>query len=106
MIGELAWIEKETYAIWRCYPKWELERIWDSFIMKNDGWEYDIYKDIKGEITMARISNSAQDALKKHGYFFLHHQHYSYIKIHRSVIQSYQFPRFMSNRLLLIDMMR
>jgi len=30
--------------------------------MKNDGWEYKIYKEIKGEITVARISNSAQDA--------------------------------------------
>jgi len=41
--------------------------------MKNDGWEYEIYKELKREITVARISNSAQDTLKKHGDFFLHH---------------------------------
>jgi len=35
--GEVAWIEKGTYAIWKCYPKWKVERRWDSFFTRNDG---------------------------------------------------------------------
>lgn len=78
--GEVRWIERGTYAIWKCYPKWKVERRWDSFFMRNDGWEYEIYKELKGEIVVARISNSTQDALRKNGEFFIHHQHYSYIR--------------------------
>lgn len=75
-------------------------------MMKNNGWEYEIYKELKGEITVAQISNAAQDALKKHGDFVLHHQHFSYIRIHESAIRPYQLPRFVSNRMLLMEMMR
>lgn len=74
--------------------------------MRNDGWEYQIYKEIKGEVAIARISNLAQDALRKHGDFFVHHQDYSYIRIYGSVVEPYRLPRYVSNIILLMEMMR
>lgn len=65
--------------------------------MRNDGWKYEIYKELKGEITIARISNSTEDALRKHGDFFIHHQHYSYICVYGSIVEPYQLPRYVSN---------
>lgn len=47
--GEVAMIEKGTYAIWKYYPKWKIERRWDGFFMRNDEWEYEIYKELKAE---------------------------------------------------------
>jgi len=58
-------------TIWKCYLKWRIERRWESFKMMNDGWEYLIYKEIKSEVVVAKISNSNQDALKRHGDFFI-----------------------------------
>lgn len=72
-LGEANLIQRGTYAIWKCYPKWRIERRWENNMMKSDGWVYEIYKELKGEITVVRISNSAQDALRKHGDFFIHH---------------------------------
>lgn len=57
--GEAIWVEKGIYVVWKCYRKWKVERRWDSFFMKNDGWKYEIYKELKGEITVTKISNSA-----------------------------------------------
>ena len=74
--------------------------------MRNDGWEYAIYKELKGEVAVPRISNSAQQALRRHGDFFVHHQQYSYIRIYGSDIEPYQLPRYVSNRLMLMEMMR
>jgi len=105
-LGKTTWIQKGNYAVWKCYPKWKVERRWDSFTMKNDGWEFDIYKELKGETTIPRISNSTQDALRKHGDFFVHHQHYCYIRIYGSTVEPYQLPKFLSNCLLLMEMMR
>jgi len=104
--GEASWVQKGTYAIWKCYSKWKIERRWNSFAMRNDGWEYQIYKEIKGEVTVARISNSAQDALRKHGDFFVHHQDYSYIRLYGSTVEPHQLLRYVSNKLLLMEMMR
>lgn len=55
--GDLSLINKRT-TIWKCYPKWMIERRWESFEMMNDGCEYLIYKEIKGKVAVARISNS------------------------------------------------
>lgn len=68
---DVSWVKKGKYAIWNCYPKWKIERRWNSFVIRNDGWEYLIYKEIKGEVAVAKISNSTQDALRKHGDFFI-----------------------------------
>lgn len=56
--GDISLINKGS-TIWKCYPKWRIERRWESFEMMNDRWEYLIYKEIKGEVAVARISNSA-----------------------------------------------
>ena len=48
ILGVIAWIEKGNYVVWRCYPKWKIEWRWDYYTMKNDGWEFDIYKELKG----------------------------------------------------------
>lgn len=48
---------KKGSAIWKCHLKWKVERRWDGFVMRNDGWKYLIYKEIKGEVVVARISN-------------------------------------------------
>lgn len=98
-------IYKGTYAVSKCYPKWRVERRWDNFFMSNDGWKYGIYKELKGEVRITRILNSAQDALKKHGDFFIHHHHYSYIRIHGSTMEPYQLSRYVSNRLVMMEMM-
>lgn len=105
-LGEVASIIKGNVYVWRCYPKWRIERRWNDFMMRNDGWEFEIYKDFKGEITVPRISNSAQEALKRHGDFFVHRQHYSYIRIYGSDIEPYQLSRYVSNRLMLMEMMQ
>ena len=105
-LGEVALVSKGNVSIWRCYPKWRIERRWNDFVMRNDGWEYAIYKELKGEVAVPRVSNSAQQALKRHGDFFVHHQQYSYIRIYGSDIEPYQLPRYVSNRLMLMEMMR
>lgn len=74
--------------------------------MKSDGWEYEIYKELKGEINVARIFNSSQHTLRKHGDFYIHHQHYSYIRLYGSTVEPYQLPRYVKNRMLLMEMMR
>lgn len=104
-LREITLIAKGNVSIWRCYPKWRIER-WNDFVIRNDGWEFVIYKELKGDVTVPRISNSAQQALKRHGDFFVHHQHYSYIRIYGSNIEPYQLPRYVSNRLMLMEMMR
>lgn len=104
--GEASWVKKGMYVVWNCYSKWKLERRWDSFMMRNDGWEYLINKEIKGEVVVTRISNSIQDALRKHGDIFIQHEDYSYIRLYGSAMEPYLLPRYVSNRIFLMEMMR
>lgn len=94
------------HSVWQCYPKWKIERRWNNFFMRNDGWEDEIYKELKGEVSVSRISNPAKDALKRYVNFFLQDSNISYIRIYGSSIESYQLPLYVSNRLVLMEMMR
>lgn len=57
VFGDKDKFRKGTYPVWQCYPKWKIERRWSSFFMRNDGWEYEIDKEIKAEVTVQIISN-------------------------------------------------
>lgn len=70
-LGEEALIMEGSHAVWKCYPKWRFERRWNSYFMRNDGWQYEIYKELKREVSISRISNSTKYALKRYGDFFL-----------------------------------
>lgn len=37
-LGEVALIEKGKSTIWKCYPKWRIERRWDDFAMGNSSF--------------------------------------------------------------------
>lgn len=48
-LGNEGILEKGNYPVWQFYSLWRLERRWNNFFKRNDVWDYEIYKEIKGK---------------------------------------------------------
>lgn len=93
-------------SIWRAYPKWWLESRWDHYAMRNDGWEYQIYKEIKGNQMVKRIFDSAIEAIRGHAYYLLEDPTHTYIRVYGYEVRPYLLPRYADNRLILMEFCR
>lgn len=74
--------------------------------MKNDEWEYAIYKEIKGELVVKRISNAIIQAISAHANFYLQYVDYTYIKVYGFKELPLLLPRYASERLILMEFVR
>lgn len=68
--------------------------------------EYDIYKDIKGESVVKRISDAAIQAISIHANFFLQDADFTYIRVYGSEEQPLLLSRYASDRLILMEFAR
>lgn len=93
-------------VVWRSYSKCWLESRWDYYAIRNDGWEYQIYKEIKGKQMVKRISNSTIEAICRHANYFLEDPAHTYIWVYGSEVKSYLLPRYASNCLILMEFCR
>jgi len=62
---------KKGIPVWRVYLKWWYHNKFQHFYERTDQWEYSIYKDIKGESMVKRISDVAIQAINVHENFYL-----------------------------------
>lgn len=74
--------------------------------MRNDEWEYAIYKEIKGELVVKRISDAATQVIIAHENFYLQYVDHTYIKVYGSEEKPLLLPRYASDRLVLMEFAR
>lgn len=70
-LADKRYLGKKEFLIWRSYPKWWYHNKARHYYERNDPWEYEIYKDIKGEFVVKRISGVAVQAIRVHANFYL-----------------------------------
>lgn len=90
----------------KAYPRWWLESKWGYYAMRNDGWEFQIYKEIKGRHMVKRISDSTVDAIQGHVDYFMEDPTHTYIWVYGSQVRPYVFPRYASNHFILMEFCR
>lgn len=88
------------------YPRWWVKNRWHDFAMRNDGWEYKIYKEIKGEHLVKRIIDLAVEALRGHVNFYLEEANATYIRVYGSKEAPYRLSRYASDKLILMEFCR
>lgn len=88
---------KKGILAWNVYPKWWYHIKFRYYYERNDEWEYAIYKEIKGESVVKRISDAAIHAISVHVDFYLQYTDYTYIRVYGSEEQPLLLPRYDSD---------
>lgn len=101
-LADERYLGKKEFPIWCSYPKWWYYKV-RHFYERNDLWEYEIYKDIKWESVMKRISYVAIQAIRVHADFYLQYVDYTYIKVYGCEEQPLLLPKYASDRLVLME---
>ena len=105
-IADTEYLFDPEMPIWWSYPRFQLERRWDEFKMMNDGFECQIYKEIKRTINMTRISEATIQALRGHAYFYLEEMNATYIRVYGSIEPPYRLTCYASDRFILMELCR
>lgn len=92
--------------MWQAYPKWWYHNKFQHLCERADRWKYDIYKDIKGEFIVKRISDATIQTISVHAYFFLHNADHTFFKFYGSEERPLFLPRYANDRLILMEFAR
>lgn len=105
-LADERYLGKKGYPIWCIYPKWWYHNKIYHYYERNDLWEYEIYKDIKGEFVVKRIFDAVVQAISVHADFYLHYDDHTYIRVYGFEEQPLLIPKYASNRLILMEFAR